>query len=233
MRLTMKTAILFAAIVLVSAVTAITVFAQPSAPGHSKGHLRPFVENMSESPEDRNESAEGLQIRPFVEPILRGQEYALQGDQYHILDVDAIKTSDSTQMATKTVSHLRFAGQAYALNITGYDNKSLTGDVLTLPPRGTNQTDFTPATIGHISLSISNYEGALVSTGTLSMNNTVYNVLLKSPVMPSRGEMFGMGGYGNGTHGMGGFGGSGPRNNNGTLGRMFGGSKMGMNDSRW
>ena len=187
MRLTMKTAILFAAIVLVSAVTAITVFAQPSAPGHSKGHLRPFVENMSESPEDRNESAEGLQVRPFVEPVLKGQGYALQGDQYHILDVNAIKTSGSAQMATKTVSHLRFADQAYTLNVTGYDNKSLTGNVLTLPPRGTNQTGFTPATVGHISLSISNYEGKMLSTGTLTMNGVDYKVLLASPSIASGG----------------------------------------------
>ncbi len=185
MRLTMKTAILIAAIMLVSAATAITVFAQPSAPGHSKGHLRPFVDNMSESPENRNESGEVVQVRPFVEPILKGQGYALQGNQYHILDVNAIKAGASAQMATKTVAHLRFAGQAYALNVTSYDNQSLTGDVMTLPPRGTNQTDFTPATVGHISLSISNYEGKVLSTGTLTMNGADYNVLLTSSAIAS------------------------------------------------
>ncbi len=187
MRLTMKTAILIAAIMLVSAATAITVFAQPSAPGHSKGHLRPFVDNMSESPENRNESGEVVQVRPFVEPILKGQGYALQGNQYHILDVNAIKAGASAQMATKTVAHLRFAGQAYALNVTSYDNQSLTGDVMTLPPRGTNQTDFTPATAGHISLSISNYEGKVLSTGTLTMNGADYNVLLTSSAIASGG----------------------------------------------
>jgi hypothetical protein len=188
MRLTTKTAILFAAIMLVSAVTAITVFAQPSSPGHSKGPLRPFFDNMSKSTEGRNESGEVVQVRPFVEPILNGQGYALQGNQYHILDVNAIKASDDAQMATRTVGHLRFAGQAYALNVTGYDNQSLTGDVLTLPPLGTNQTDFTPAAIGHISLSISKYEGEVLSTGTLTMNGVDYKVLLTSPAIASGGE---------------------------------------------
>jgi hypothetical protein len=186
MRLTIKTAILFAAVLLVLASTVVTVFAQPSVPDIAKerGH-----------------------VRTFVEPILIGHGFALIGDQYHILDVNAIKMSEvspgfirslfsqkkspdeiakeimnNTQIATKTMAHLRFAGQAYALNITGYDNQSLTGDVLTLPPHGTNQTSFTPIAVGHLSLSMSKFEGDVLSTGTLTMNNTDYKVLLTSPM---------------------------------------------------
>lgn len=184
MRLITKTAILFAAVMLVSAVTAVTVFANPIGIGRERGH-----------------------VRPFVEPVLMGHGFALKGDEYHILDVSAVKMNyvppdfirslfwqkkspeeiakeiqNNSQVATMTKAHLRFAGKAYALNVTGYDNKSLTGDVLTLPHRGTNQTDFTPATVGRISLSISQYEGDVLSTGTLTMNGTDYKVLLTSPM---------------------------------------------------
>lgn len=184
MKLITKTTILFAAVMLVSIVATVTVFAQPFGMGMGKerGHAR-----------------------SFVEPILIGHGFALKGDEYHILDVNAMKMNDvspgfirslfwqkkspeeiakeiqnNTQVATTTGAHLRFAGQAYTLNVTGYDNQSLTGDVLTLPPRETNQTDFTPATVGHISLSISKYEGDVISTGTLTMNGTDYKVLLTS-----------------------------------------------------
>ncbi len=180
MILTKKTAILFAAVMLVLAVTAVT-FAQPGI--GKRGH-----------------------IRTFVEPVLIGHGFALKGDEYHVLDVSAIKISgmspgfirsligqkktpeeiakeiNDAQMAAKFRAHLRFAGQAYALDVTGYDNQSLTGDVLTLPPRGTNYTGFTPATVGRISLSTSKYEGDMLSTGTLTMNGTDYKVLLTSPM---------------------------------------------------
>lgn len=188
MRPITKTAILFAAVMLVSAVTAATVFAKPIGVGKERGHAR-----------------------PFVEPILIGHGFALKGDEHHILDVSAVKMSDvspgfirsllwqkkspediakeiqnNAQVTTTTRAHLRFAGQAYALNVTRYDNQSLTGDVLTLPPRGTNQTGFTPAAAGHISLSISVYEGQVLSTGTLTMNGTDYKVLLTSPMRPGK-----------------------------------------------
>ena len=179
MKITRKKAMLFSAVLLICAITAVTVFAQPLKIGHA---------------------------RQFVEPIIIGHGFALKGDEYHILDVNAIKISNASpgfirsllsqkksldeitkeindaQMTTRTVAHLRFAGQAYALNITGYDNRSLTADVLTLPPHGTNLTDFTPSTVGNISLAISKYEGDVLSTGTLSMNGTNYNVLLTSPM---------------------------------------------------
>jgi len=48
--------------------------------------------------------------------------------------------------------------------------------------RGTDQTGFTPADVGKISLSMSKYEGEIVSTGTLTMNGTDYKVLLTSPI---------------------------------------------------
>ncbi len=189
MKIIMKTAIFLAAIILILAPTVVTVFAQPLGPGFGKerGHAR-----------------------SFVEPILMGHGFALNGDQYHVLDVTAIRTSDASislirslllqkkspdeiakeindaQTAAKVKAHLRFAGQAYALNITSRDNRSLTGDVLTLPPPGTDQTGFTPSTVGNISLSMSKYEGEVVSTGTLTMNGTDYKVLLTSPAKLGR-----------------------------------------------
>ncbi len=153
---------------------------------------------------------ERMSLRSFIEPIFIGHGFAFNGDQYHILDVSAIKTSDispglirsmfiqkktpeeiakeisNMQSETKTRGRLGFAGQAYALNITRYDNKSLDGDVLTLPTYMTNLTTFTPAVVGHISLSMSTYEGDLLSTGSLTMNNTNYKVLLTSPAISRR-----------------------------------------------
>lgn len=186
MRITIKIAILFAAVMLVSTVMAVTVFAQPL---------------------DRGFGKERGQVRSVIEPILMGHGFALNETEHHILDVTAIKMrnpsfirslhwqnkntreianeiQNNAQASTTTRAHLRFAGQAYALNVTCYDNQSLTGDVLTLPPGGTTQTGFTPATVGqvgHISLLMSKYEGVLLITGNLTMNNTNYNVLLTSP----------------------------------------------------
>ncbi len=156
MKITKKTTILFAAILLVSAVMAITVFAYPLGNGKERGYAR-----------------------LDVKPLLVGQGFALTGNEYHIMDI-AVANETQNNSQTATVGHVRFAGQAYALKVTGYDNQSLNGDVLTQLPRGTNRTGFTPATVGHISLSISKYEGMLLSKGTLTMNNTNYNVLLAS-----------------------------------------------------
>ena len=180
---------MFAAIMMILAPTAVTVFAQPSGPGFGKE--RGFA-------------------RYFVEPLLLGHGFAMKGDEYHILDVTAIKTSDASpalirsllmqkkspeeiakeindaQTSTRMRAHLRFAAQAYALNITSYDNQSLAGDVLTVPPHGADQTSFTPASVGNVSLSISKYEGEMISTGTLNMNWTDYKVLMTSPARLGR-----------------------------------------------
>jgi len=182
---TIKISILFAAVILLLAPLAVTVYAQPEGQGIGK---------------------ERRLARSFIEPILIGHGFALKGGEYHILDVNAVKISNvspglirallsqkkttdeiakeinDAQMATNTRANLRFAGQVYTLNITTYDNRSLTGDILTLPQRGTDQTGFTPADVGKISLSMSKYEGEIVSTGTLTMNGTDYKVLLTSPI---------------------------------------------------
>jgi hypothetical protein len=194
MRSITRNTILLSALVLICAYTAATVFAQP--PGLGKEM-------------DRG------QARSFVQPIFMGHGFAFDEDNasnYHILDVTAQKTKDASpgfirslignkksheeirnqigdeQISTSTRGHLRFAGREYALNITNYDNKSLTGDVLTLPQRGANRTSFTPITVGNISLSISSYEGDILSNGTLTMNNTEYKVLLTSPMGLNRGR---------------------------------------------
>ncbi len=178
--------ILISAVALIIAVTAVTVLAQPfgMGMGRDRGHER-F----------------------FVEPILIGHGFAIKGDEYHVLDVNAIRMGDMqpgfmrsliwqkknpqeianeiqnrTQIAAKTRAHIRFAGQAYALNVTEYDNGSFAGDVQTLPAEGAMQTGFIPAIVGHITISSSKYEGDVLSTGTLTMNGTDYNVLMTSPM---------------------------------------------------
>jgi hypothetical protein len=189
MRLITKNTMLLSAVLLICAVMAVTVIAQPPGMGKEmdKGHER-----------------------SFVEPIFMGHGFAFNGDKYHILDVTAQKTKDASpgfirsllwnkksheeikneinneQISNSTKGHLRFAGQEYALNITSYDNTSLAGDILTLPQRGADRTSFTPTKVGNISLSISSYEGDILSNGTLTMNTTDYKVLLTSPMALKR-----------------------------------------------
>jgi hypothetical protein len=189
MRLITRNSILISAVVLICAYTAAIVIAQPPGMGMEKGKG---------------------QARSFVEPIFMGHGFAFEGENYHILDVSAQKTKDASpgfirnllrnkktheeirneinneQISNSTKGHLRFAGQEYALNITGYDNKSLAGDILTLPQRGADRTSFTPSTVGNISLSISIYEGDILSNGTLTINNKEYKVLLTSPMALKR-----------------------------------------------
>jgi hypothetical protein len=189
MKLITNNTILLSAVLLICAVTAVIVIAQPQGMGMEKerGHAR-----------------------SFVEPLFMGHGFAFDGDNYHILDVTAQKTKEASpgfirsllwnkksheeikneisdqQISTSIRGHLRFAGKEYALNITGYDNRSLAGDVLTLSPRGSDPASFTPTRVGNISLSISNYEGDLLSTGNLKMNGTDYRVLLTSPMALKR-----------------------------------------------
>jgi len=148
----------------------------------------------------------GMQGRqPFIQPIFMGHGFALDGDEYHILHMNVIRTAvvppdyirsllgenntpaeiaqkiSTVKRITEVRGHLVFAGTPYALNITSFDNSSLSGDVLTLPTPGT--TEFAPPqVVGHISITTSKYEGELLSTGTLSMEDKEYNVLLTSPM---------------------------------------------------
>jgi len=170
-----------------------TAFAQPSGKGM----------NGMNSGSGQGRGFQGMS--PCIEPIFLGHGFALAGEEYHILHVNVIKTKvlpadyirsllednktpreiaqaiNSMRRTTEVRAHLRFAGVPYALNITSYDNRSFAGDVLTLSPLGMNLTNFTPTVVGNISLSISEYEGEVLSTGTLTMNSTDYKVLLTSP----------------------------------------------------
>jgi len=187
MRLITRNTILISVFVLICAYTAATVIAQPPGMDKDKGHAR-----------------------SFVQPIFMGHGFAFAQDKYHILDITAQKTKEASpgfirsllwnkksheeirnemnngEISNSTRGHLRFAGQEYALNITSYDNTSLAGDVLTLPQRGADRTSFIPTKVGNISLSISSYEGDILSNGILTMNTTDYKVLLTSPMALKR-----------------------------------------------
>jgi hypothetical protein len=179
MNIPKKKALLLATLMLVIISGAIIAFAQSSGIAKEKGLIRPFI-------------GQGFALNPS------------NATDYHVLDISAMHMNRyNDQMATG--AHLIFAGQAYIVNITSYDNTSLNGDIMTLPPRGTNKTSFNPTLVGHITLSMSQKEGVMFSTGTLTMNGTNYNAILTSPVRASwRGQpggMFGKGGF-FGTHGF-------------------------------
>jgi len=190
---------IFILILAVLTIFSATAFAQPSGQGM----------NGMNSGSGQGRGFQGMS--PCIEPIFMGHGFALAGEEYHILHVNVIKTQvlpadyirslleynktpteiaqaiNSMQRTTEVRAHLRFAGVPYALNITGYDNRSFAGDILTLPPPGMDQTDFTLTAVGHISLSMSNYEGERLATGTLTMNGKDYKVLMTSPMNFRRG----------------------------------------------
>jgi hypothetical protein len=178
MKLTKKTAIIFTAALLVLVPTVVTVYAHSSGPGIGKGRWSLGSHNLNGT------------FRSSIVPILMGHGFALNPSdetQYHILDVTAMKVSNETQSQTR--GNIKFEGQPYGLKITDYTNTSLSGNIETVPSRGTNYSAFTPAKVGTITLSISNYEGQKLATGTITVNNTSYNVLLTSPLMASGGEL--------------------------------------------
>ncbi|MDP3105851.1 MAG: hypothetical protein Q8M95_14740 [Candidatus Methanoperedens sp.] len=174
-----------------------TAFAQPSGQG------------MNRMMSGTGQGGQGMS--PFIEPIFMGHGFALAGEEYHILHVNVIRMKivspgyvfsllkeyntpveiaqkiSSVERYTEIKAHLKFAGVPYALNITSYDNKSLSGDILTLPQPGAFQKDFIPAVTGHISLITSNYEAELLSDGILTLEGKEYKVLMTSPMRSGKG----------------------------------------------
>ncbi len=201
-------AMLIAAVVMLSSVTA---FAQPGGQGMNRMNPGQFP-GMNAQMKGVDRVTPGMPVmQPFIEPIFMGHGFALDGDEYHILHVNAVKTRvvapgyarsllgenmtpeeiaqnlNAGKRITEIRGHLVFADKQYALNITGYDNQSLSGDVLALPDTGgTEFAPETPEVVGYISISTSEYEGEMLSTGTLTMDGKEYDVLLNSPRAPIR-----------------------------------------------
>jgi len=221
---TTRIATLVAAVLIIFSAT---VFAQPEGRGMNRmengqfagvNSLQPASQYMNGmkpgSGQGMNMQMKGMETGmqgrlPFIQPIFMGHGFALDGDEYHLLHVNVIRTAvvppdyirsllgenntpaemaqkiSTVKRITEVRGHLVFAGTPYALNITVYDNQSLSGDVLELPQTG--RTEFAPEppeVVGHISLSTSKYEGELLSTGTLTMEGKDYNALLTSPMAP-------------------------------------------------
>jgi hypothetical protein len=172
---------------------------------------QPFGQGMNRMNSGSGTGPDGQGMSPFIEPLFMGHGFALAGEEYHILHVNVIKMKTVSpgyvrsllkeyntpvelaqkisiiEKYTEIKAHLKFAGVPYALNITSYDNKSILGDILTLPQPGALQKDFIPAVTGHISLTTSNYETELLSTGTLTMEGKDYRLLMTSPMHPGKG----------------------------------------------
>lgn len=217
-----RIATLIAAVLIICSATA---FAQPDGKGMNRMNPGQFPAMNAPQPDGQgmnrmnpgsvqgmNPQMKGMETGmqgrlPFIQPIFMGHGFALDGDEYHVLHVNVVKTAvvrpdyirsllgenntpaeiaqkiSTVKRITEVRGHLVFAGTPYALNITAYDNQSLSGDVLALPQTG--RTEFAPETpevVGQISISTSKYEGELLSTGTLTMDGKKYNVLLTSPM---------------------------------------------------
>lgn len=189
------------AIVILTVMTifSVTAFAQPFGQGM----------NRMNSGSGTGQSGQGMS--PFIEPLFMGHGFALAGEEYHILHVNVIRMKivspgyvfsllkeyntpaeiaqkiSSVERDTEINAHLRFAGVPYVLNITSYDNQSLSGDILALPQPGAFQKDLIPEVTGNISLITSNYETELLSAGTLNLEGKEYKVLMTSPMRSGKG----------------------------------------------
>ena len=164
---------------------------------------QPFGQGMNRMNSGSGQGRGFQGMSPFIEPIFMGHGFALAGEEYHILHVNVIKTKvlpveyirslleenktpgeiaqeiSSMQRENEVKAHMRFAGVSYVLNITSYDNQSLSGDILTLLQSGTYKRDFIPTVAGQISLSL--------SAGTLTLEGKEYKVLMTSPMNLRKG----------------------------------------------
>lgn len=144
--------------------------------------------------------------RPHIEPLLSAHGFALSGDEFHLLSIRIIKTrilppKDVQGMLRENKSFedilselekdnkvfitrgtLRFGTKRYTLNITSFDNRTLEADIITLPPREPrmppiNKSVVKPEVVGHITISVSAYEGARVGTGEITIDGKSYRAL--------------------------------------------------------
>lgn len=166
------------------------------------GFAQPFGQGMNRMGQGQGAGFQGMS--PLIEPLFMGHGFAIAGEEYHILHVNVMKTKvlpadyfrsllkenktpeeiakeiTSMQRDNEIKGHLRFAGKSYVLNVTSYDNQSLSGEIMMFPQ--SNTKDFTPEIAGHISISTLNYETELLSSGTITMEGRDYNVLMTSPL---------------------------------------------------
>jgi hypothetical protein len=150
-------------------------------------------------------------MAPFIEPVFMGHGFAFSGEDYHILHVNVIKMKkmspvyvrslleefktpleiaqkiSSLESGTEVNAHIRLAGVPYVLNITSYDDQSISGDIITFSIIGTYQKDFIPEVAGNLSIITSIYEGELLSSGKMTMDGKDYKVLLTSPMNLRKG----------------------------------------------
>jgi hypothetical protein len=148
---------------------------------------------------------------PHIQPLFLGHGFTIDTSKdiftYHLMHLFIIKVTkfspaDITSMLEKGMGpeeiaeelqsrgkvqkvrgSLRFAGIAYALNITTYGNNTFEMDILNTPSsiNPPKEAPETTETIGYISISLKEYEGEMVATGIITMNGHEYDVLLSSP----------------------------------------------------
>lgn len=168
------------------------------------GFAQPFGQGMNRMGSGQGQGGSFQGMSPLIEPLFMGHGFAIAGEEYHILHVNVMKTKvipvdyfhsllkenktpeeiaqeiTSMQRDNEIKGHLRFAGKSYVLNVTSYDNQSLSGEIVILPR--SDSKDFPPEIAGHISISTLNYETELLSSGTITMEGRDYNVLMTSPL---------------------------------------------------
>lgn len=154
---------------------------------------------------------------PVLRPIMVGHGFAIQDEEFHVLSLNVIRTkrvipSDIRDLLRQNktleeiVSELRgngrpfiykgilkFGEDHYRLNITEANKSYLDADIIELPtrPGGFGEKvsidETTLENVGHITLEMKGYEGVRVGTGSLTMEDETYKLLLT--MIPNRKEI--------------------------------------------
>jgi hypothetical protein len=136
---------------------------------------------------------------PFYAQYVAGKGFALAEDGgFHVLGVKVVKRKNlppglimrmlrEHRSLEEIISALRemqgksrlrgfmsFAGEHYVLNITEATRDSLAAVVVKPPVNGSGE----PSVVGSIALTVEEYEGSRIATGTLEMDGVTYEALL-------------------------------------------------------
>lgn len=153
-------------------------------------------------------------LTPVVRPIMVGHGFAIQDEEFHVLSLSVIRTKRvipgdirdllrQNKTLEEIVSELRGNGRPfiykgilkfgeghYRLNITEANKSYLDADIIELPtrPKGFGEKisidETTFENVGHITIEMKRYEGVRVGTGSLTMGDETYKLLLT--MIPNR-----------------------------------------------
>lgn len=158
-----------------------------------------FAQPAEKHGEDELQPEHKMVPPPHAQDVIAGKGFALAEDGgYHVLGVKVVKRNNippslimrmlkENRPVDEIISAIRemyaqsrirgfmsFAGEHYVLNVTEANRDSLTATVLKPPSEESEE----PLIFGSIAVTVEEYEGSRIATGTLEMDGSAYEVLL-------------------------------------------------------